>query len=224
MRQYTRRTYRKPKKYGSKWFGKRGSVYASAGRQLWKDVKYLKGLVNAETKFIDNAYTAQVISTTPSFYLMNGIGQGVTGNTREGISIRAKSLNVKMNVSSNATALSNVSRLIFFIDTQPNGLAPVVGDILQQTNVNGMRNLGNGYRFRILKDLRFTQVYSSESQQKTISVNIPLRFHTRYSVTGSTGTITDILTNSLYMMTIGDQAPATGALWAGDLRFRWIDN
>ena len=50
-RRKNRRNYRKKAKPRG-----RMEIYGDAGSQLWRDVKYLKGLVNVETKFVSTSY------------------------------------------------------------------------------------------------------------------------------------------------------------------------
>lgn len=190
---------------------------------LYKQVQQLKSQVSSEVKFVDTALSAQPIVSAGTVTLLNGLGLGDAANQREGISIKMKSINAKVNVSANATALTNVSRWIFFIDTQPNGAAPTPADLLQTPSVNAMRNLSYTKRFKVLKDFRWTQVATSESGMKVLSFNIPIyNTFTRYIIGAGGGAVADIATNSLYLLSIGDQV-TNGALWAGTIRFRFLD-
>lgn len=191
---------------------------------LYREVKQLKSRIGtAEVKFLDTALSGQPIVSGGTMTLLNGLGLGDAPNQREGISVTLKSVHVKINVSANATALTNVNRWIFFIDTQPNLTVPSGADLLLGPSVNAMRNLSFSKRFKVLKDYRWTQVATSESGMKTLQFDFPIRgFNTRYAVGAATGTIADIATNSLYLYSIGDQA-VNGAVWAGNIRLRYLD-
>ncbi len=170
----------------SKKMGRKKTYKKKYKPSLYREVQQLKSKVGtAEVKFVDTALSAQPIVSGGTMTLLNGLGLGDAANQREGISVTLKSINAKINVSANATALVNVNRWIFFIDTQPNGVVPAAADLLQTPSVNAMRNLSYTKRFKVLKDFRWTQVSTSESGMKTLSFNIPIRgCNTRYIVGG----------------------------------------
>jgi len=83
-KQYRRRPRRsyKPK---SRW-----SIYGQAGKQLWKDVKALKNLINVEFKVKDLVSTSTPSTTVPTTLLLNGLQKGDDYNSRDGRQVRWK--------------------------------------------------------------------------------------------------------------------------------------
>lgn len=124
---------------------------------------YNKYNIGKERKFYDVTPGNFVIPTaTGVFLLLFAPALGTEYNQRIGRKCVARSLYIRgrMNVdASNPLATASVGsqqiRMIVFADNQPNGLAPVIGDLLQGTDPSNQLNPNNRDRFRIIKDKYF---------------------------------------------------------------------
>lgn len=152
--------------------------------------------------------------------------QGDGPTNRTGIQVRSKSLTFKLNCAVGTSGV-NVNRFILFLDKQPNGVAPAIADLLTTggsvTPIDALRNLGNSKRFIVIRDMRWTQVSTSDSQQRVFEFTVPLKFLTQYYVGQNNGTVADIATNALWFMTVGDAALGNGSLMNGVIRYRFQD-
>jgi len=107
-------------------------------------------------------------------------------------------------------------------DMQANATAPVATDILQSDNIGGLTNLNNANRFKIIMDKEFK--FGSVDQttlvyKKYLKCKLPTQFNS-----GSAGTIGDIQTGSIYLVTY---SPNLGTALPGGLvsvRVRFSDN
>lgn len=217
--------YRRYRKYGrmAGRFIRRHATYRNfrRGVNVYRDLRYLKSVINVEKKYSDINATITP-STTPNIILLNGLQIGDTSTTREGQTIKMWSVQWKIVGTINTAATTTNVRVIVFRDRQPNGAAPTAANLLQNgTGINSPLNISFGRRFLVYYD-----------RQKTLSVNGTegmkmwgfkrLKFHTQYN-TGNVGDITDISTNSLYVLIMSDQATNTPSV-AYYFRIRWIDN
>lgn len=195
--------------------------YGDITRKVMQDVAYLRSLINVEFKHLENVNSA-TSSTTAALILLNGMAPGDTGETRDGQSIRMKSVLMRGTILVNPSATATVHRTMLFLDTQPNGAAPGIGDILDTaTNVLSPINISNGSRFKILKDL-FHNVDVAANPIITFQKFVKLGFHTKYNA-GTAGTIADITTNALYILHMSSEATNT-ATFNYYFRSRFIDN
>lgn len=198
----------------------RFGVYRAAGRQLWRDVMWLKSVVNVERKYSDITFN-NTVSDTENFQLLNGLTTGTSATTRNGQSIKIVSTFIRFYITMNASATTTQVRLFLFKDLQPNGAIPTSGQLLQDnSNILSPLLVAYGRRFKIFMDKLF--------RLDTNKLNIEFKkffkhkFHTEYN-TGTAGTIADITKNSLYVMMVSDQATNTPTVqfWS---RIRFIDN
>jgi len=124
---YKRRRYnrRRKRKRGRK------KIYGDAAGQLWKDVKYLKGLVNVETKFVSNSVGATGIHNLAwqNDYI-SGIAQGDQYYERDGNSVRVKKISANIKVENlGSGASSQTIRLILLRESAPRGSAPTMSEV-----------------------------------------------------------------------------------------------
>ena len=85
---------------------KRGSIYGSAAQQLWKDVKWLKSVINVEKKVLDTALLNQVILNTGLVVWMSTITTGTAYNQRTGIVVKASNIGLRMNLTYNSAIVT----------------------------------------------------------------------------------------------------------------------
>jgi hypothetical protein len=205
-------------------------VYGNAGKQLFKDVMYLKSLINVEHKFRDGVAAALVIgdSTAPQQILVNGMAQGSSENTRTGISIKVTELIIRYSVAVSTYTPVNV-RFLVVVDASPNGALFAVTDLFEDTvtgtnYVNSQFSVDNKQRFSILYDETFF-LNAVAFTTHEIQEQIPWEHHVEYNDTNSAG-IAGVNKWALYVYALSDSTatPANGPTLTGSSRINYIDN
>lgn len=184
-----------------------------------------------ELNFVDTTVAVNV-NTTGSVTLLNGMAQGTTASTRIGRRIQMKSIEFKLFVQADSTALTNVTRYAIVLDKQSNGAAPAFTDIYDAAAPTALRNISNKARFWVLYDsgLQVCIGNSATAAQGTDNTIRPLELYKRINIpvqynAGSAGTVGDIQTNGLFFVAIGNIAAGTAdATVAGYIRVRYDDS
>lgn len=210
------------KNYRKKTEPSRMQIYGAAGSQLVKDVALLKSLINTEAKYIDATSSLNILNSGVVVPL-NLCSQGTSVTTREGNSVKNKSLAGKYTAYWNTASVQTFQWIRFMIihDSQPNGVLPNINTILQTVNYLSPKNDAGRQRYRTLHDKTFCV-----SQQGNPNIEQDIYFklgdHTNYGL-GNAGTIADISTGAYYLVMISDVAlNGPGAAWY--TRMRFIDN
>jgi len=203
---------------------------APTNKSLNRKIKRIQN--DIELKYKDVYSAATDISTTTALTLLNGISQGDTTITRTGGQVRLTSVHIKGTVTADPlNLLSDQYRMMVVWDAQANGAAPTlsgtVTSILDVTTITDLLIAPYNYsamdRFKILMDKRViinrrvvadTDPATGATQEyqpivKPFNKRFKLGRTVRYAVNSSTGTITDISTNSLYFIVVGNVAPAS---------------
>lgn len=218
--------------------------YRSSKRRKTSRTKY-QGLVptyrgftprafrRGEWKYVDTSLGFD-INTGALGSLLNGLQPGSSASQRIGMNCEFKSLEFRARVTSTAaTGVDQYCRMLIVQDKQSNGVAPGIGDILINASTTAPRNLANRKRFRILWDKTFAMggnlnaagTPSTVPNLRNFKAYMKFRpaIRTEYN-TGVAGTIADINSNSLYLVTIGTEAAgATDAGLVGYIRLRYTD-
>ncbi len=186
---------------GLSWYEKKYSAKEVA-MKAWSAVKYVKELVNAETKSITTTVSLQDCTFDGTITHLSAIAQGITLSNRIGQSVFTKSLFIRGCVSANATTANDLVRIIIFRDTQNTGTAPVPADVIQVVGLvtaplTPMRREAHG-RFRILYS-SLMAFSNTGSQAKLFKAYIPLKKHIKYTGAAST----DEQKNQIYMLSLG---------------------
>lgn len=114
-----------------------------------------------------------------------------------------------------ATVGSTLNRLVIFLDSQPNGAAPAVTDLLVSASPSSQLNANNRDRFHILKDKVYALdacaidnagVNAENSWGRTI---IPIKIYKKLNLEtifngNDDGSISSINSGALYMFWIGN--------------------
>lgn len=209
-RNYTRYKKRMPQRVS----------YWSTAKQLWKDVTYLKSLINTEFKYKDTSANS-AISTSPNFQLLNGLARGDDSTDRDGRQVRIKSLQSNFLFTQHASATSTIVRCIFFIDKDANGATPNMTDVFEAATINAPRELDNRKRFVILKDWTVTLTSSGQTiKRQKVFKNLDMK--TVYD-DSTAGDITDISSNSLFLLLLSNEATNTPTV-NSYVRIRFVDN
>lgn len=214
----------------------RGTVYGAAGRQLWRDVKMLKSFVNTEFKYFDDStaftnipYVDPSGVGTPLIMSLNDIPTGDLGNTRNGMSVRIKSLQHSCTIANTTTSsLPCRVRMIFFLYLRPDGATPTLANLLDLSTdpdpINAFRNLNFKSSFSILKDRVFKMDTTAPQQEQEMRWYKRFNFHTTWTVNNTTGATSTQMKNGLYCLVFTDQAGAVLPRIRCMNRVRFIDN
>lgn len=178
-----------------------------------KNVKqYVKACMDkiVETKYTNISIAQANIPTagTVTGAVLCGITQGLTDGQRTGNHIRVRGIKYKGYFSDNTPS---VGRLIILWDHQPNGAVPAFGEIISQGDTNGTYNhdtvVGHGgSRFVVLYDTRaainpnIAATADIRLRSWDFKCNVPVTFD------GSTGTVTDLVTNNLVFAYVASAA------------------
>lgn len=201
---------------------KRGSIYGSAAQQLWKDVKWLKSVINVEKKVLDTALLNQVILNTGQVVWMSTITTGTAYNQRTGMVVKASNISLRMNLTYNSAGTDNQQLRVVLIYNKSltQGVTPAIGDILQNINTPlSPYNLDNVGDYVVLYDHKYD--LDSQRPQKQCNVYRKLHHHIRWDVSGDA--IADTETGHIFLFLLSDQA-ANGPSVDIYSRLRYVDN
>ncbi len=200
---------------------RRVGVYQAAGGQALRDLNRLRQFINAEIHYLDTVQTAVNITSTTTFVLLNGMQTGDTSITRTGQSIKMDGLDFRWYVTGNVTAVQVAFRLLVVVDKQPNNAIFAIGSLLNTATVVSPYTVGGQSRFVVLYDQTYS-LTTAGPLAANACVRIAANQHVEYN-TANAGDITDINTNSLYLLMISDQAVNVPIMY-GYLRLWFIDN
>lgn len=195
--------------------------YASMALSAFRLAKKVAYLANTEVKYDDTTIN-QPVEATGTTFLLNGISLGDTEDTRDGMSVKQLSVDVKLtfNVNPEQLEASTVVRYAIIHDKQSDGAIPALTDWLDTANVNSFRNLHNGKRFRVLLDRRI-QLNNDAKDTHLVTRHIPFVKHIRFSADGDTQAA--IASNALWLICLGSSISAPPFV-TGFTRVRYVDN
>lgn len=206
------------------------------GSALAPPVPYIpRGFSRQEWKFIDTA-VSQDLNTTPVLTLLNGLAPGNSASQRIGSKVSFMSLEFRWRARiTGTTGVVSNCRFLIVLDRQPNGAAiGAATDVLDAATTTSLRNLANRRRFKIMVDKVFTLggvlngagTGSAIPEMKTSKMYMKFRrpIVTEFNA-GVAGTVADIATNSLYLISLGTEAAGnTDGVLYGSLRLRYTDS
>lgn len=187
-----------------------------------------------EKKSVDLEGPVNVISTTPTFDLLNGIQEGSSFYNRIGRRINMVSLHLRgqIIVTGLGAGASEYLRVMVVYDRQPNGAAPAIADLLLDYNNAGATttssfshiNMNNADRFVMLADIPIAIPWNAQVAQlgdagavmdrtkNEVNINRFIRLkdlETHYKSSTNPAAIGDIATGALWLVTVGNQNAAT---------------
>lgn len=219
-RRYSRRRRyrRKPR---SRW-----QVYGAAGKQLWRDVNYLRSLVNAELHHKDYSFTANSISSSGVINNLGEIAIGDNINNRTGNKVLPRWLSANFQLYN--TVANDFVRIIFFQWLENS--VPAVTDILANSDpYSFLADESTGNRrdrsIRVLKNITRTIVSGQDKEVQQFHINVDLnpvrtKIKTHIEFKGSE---TDGIHGQVYMLMIGTQAVNT-SFFSGRTKLTFYDN
>jgi hypothetical protein len=170
-----------------------------------------------ESKFL-TMYGGLSCDASGAILLLNGLHLGYAIDQRLGRSVLMDRIDMHLDSSVNAsTGADQIQRILLVLDHQPNGAALTITDVLDSVNPISQPNLANRSRFVILHDDQFVLNASGEPYSQRVNsyhhmLNQKIVFND-----GNAGDISDITTNSLYLITFSNVASgsASGSLSVG---------
>ena len=184
----------------------------------------------SELKFKDNSFITNI--TTAGVILPNtnslvNIAVGTGPNERIGRQIKVKSINAYLTLQKNSSSYAcDTIRLMLVLDTQCNGTAPAITDILQTASVNSFRNMANSKRFVVLKDSEINITSATHDGTNFATVHRQLQFFRKvnysieYDQNLNTGALSTIRSNNLFLVALTSYASITVN---GTVRIRYDD-
>lgn len=193
------------KTYGRKRYVRKRYVRKRAYRRRYQP--------RPEIKYADGAFAQTLAGSTTTFYLLNGIAQGVQVNNRIGNQVSFTKFQNRfsltlVNAMGGAPAGSIAGRIMLVLDKQPNGAIFAITDLLVAATTVSFNNLDNRQRFRVWKDMRFTLDASSNDTSINRTYMISKRLKTTYNL--ATNVVGAIRSNSVYMIIIFDAPTVAG--------------
>lgn len=158
---------------------------------------FVKNLVNAETKnhILQNTIPAATANTW-TYQNLNGIPQGDTSSSRDGDSVKNKSITIRGTIDMNDAVISQIQhiRLVLFkmrnAQTSPNSseLWQLPADYNTPRNANFIKH------YKIIHEKKITIARNNNATSKSINWSFPLKSHTEYATVSSV-----IATNAYYL-------------------------
>lgn len=213
-------------KYRGAWGPSTGTRYRSARRVFRRRGPYRTGgfygasvRPRMERKVVDVATYEYGCNTTGSVTLLNGCATGTDMTERIGRMVKTVSVQVRGYITTDAASdatVGQLARVMVVEDSQTNGVAPTITDILQTATSLSFMNLNNRERFKVHYDLivnigprvvTATQAVAGDKSTEVVNwykkVNIPVTFE------GTGATSASISSGGLYLVTIGNVAAGT---------------
>jgi len=188
---------------------------------------------SAELKFFDTALSFGVDATgeVPATGQLVLIPQGVTESTRVGRKATIKSIQMKFlaQFAPGAAATAASHAFVYLVqDTQCNGAAAAITDVLTGTNMSAaLINLANSGRFKIIKKWKARCVSTAGATTAYNNTVQHFEWYKKCSIpieySSTTGAITEIRSNNLFLLAGSDTASDDTITIGGTCRVRFSD-
>lgn len=179
---------------------------------------------------MDTAQFQSDFDTTGTLTLLNGVATGTDFTNRIGRKVCWKSILVQGNIQNEGDpSTTNLCRFMIFYDSQPNGAAPTVADVLTAATSTSPLNLNNRDRFRMIMDKFYalgsisTTATQAVSDRTTALIHKYKKLNLETIFDGTTAAIGDIQSGSIYCLTMGTVAAGTTYEANVSIRLRFTD-
>lgn len=190
-------------------------------------------LARQELKAFDTTLAFNFDSTgeVPATGQLSLVQTGDAFNNRDGAVIQVKSIQARGTVTfvPGAAATATTTVYMYIVqDRQANGAACAVTDVLTSSNLGvALGNVPNQYRFKILKRVVFnftspagvSAAYNNASLPFDEYIKFPVPIEMRY--TASTGAITDVASNNIFLLAGSDGNSDDSCALQGTARLRF---
>jgi len=190
----------------------------------WEGVGKVTGF-NTEIKRVDSGLAPAVVTYTGNMVSATLTAEGSEYNQRDGHSIKAVAMELRLAAWANATAaqLVNRFRFIVFIDWENQGAQPLPSAILETIGSNTATESpfqhDNVERFQVIADEFGTATPGVVPWSKVLK--IPLNHHVRYA--GSTAVDGSAREGHIYILHISSEV-TNGAYMTSYARVSYVDN
>ncbi len=178
---------------------------------------------NSEVKFVDTTRASATVSSGGDTTAVSLIAEGSTVSQRDGESVRAHGLELRISGFYNNTAAQNSIRCLVVVDAESNGAVPAVTDVLETvgtgTSLNSPWAHLGAPRFDVVLDETFN-LGLSPSQFVATRV-IPLHHHVRF--TGAGGAIANAKEGNVFVLLFSDVITNMPSA-EFTTRFHYVDN
>lgn len=172
---------------------------------------------------VDTTFAPPLVTAFASPQLLNGVAEGTSASTRIGRRILMKSFQYRAILDQ--TEGSNVSqhRILVVYDKQPNGVAPIMGDILQFNGFLSPLRLVNSDRFVVIID-EITEMAPTSNLNVSSHRYRKVNLETIFSGTG--GAVANMNSGAVWMSIANNSDPTIGTVTGAfvSTRIRYIDN
>lgn len=222
--------YTKQKK--NRYSGKRRfQNYHRGGKQLYKDVMYIKSLVNSELHYDYASYTNQNISSTGSIYHFSAIAQGDTNAQRSGNTCLPRYLNLVFTLHNTEGNVFDVVRMLIF--RWKDNSTPTIADVFENASMPVYSPLNDNIsgnskdrQIDVIKNKIFLTGGESPSNggllyKKVIDLNPPsktVKDHIKFNDAATTDEV-----GGIYMILVGRQ-PVNFTIFEGMHKLSFHDN
>lgn len=241
---YKRKSQGKQSKGGYKKRKVDNNVVSSP--RIWPPIADRQDSTGPEKKHIDTAPAIYQANTTAVVTLLNGCVRGTDSGERVGRKVTMTSVFVRgycqleESVSGNNGPLfapCQLARLMIVYDRQPTGATPAITEFLNSSLSYAQLNYDNRDRFSIIADYQAVlgpfavattgvAIFSSfDNCGKEVNIYRSLRLPTIFNATNG-GTVADINSGALWMVTIGNVAAGTDtdANFRVSVRVKYLDD
>lgn len=207
-----KKNYRPRRRKRTRW-----QNYSGAARQLARDVRLLKQVVNTEFKHLDSSISVTDIDYSGDLTVLNNPAQGLDDEQRVGDSIKVQKVDIRCHFNHTSNC---VVRLIVFWD-QCNTINST-SEFLEYSGsalaVDSFKDNDNRFLTKVLYD-RVFNINTAQTLQYVVRKTIHIGKHTQFDEDTTT-----INTGALKLIFVSDQAPTTNVGSVGYARVYYTDN
>jgi len=209
---YKRRFKKRTNGGSSRW-----QNYSRAGKQLWKDVKMLKGLVNTEFKSYETTNSGNPTTSGLAYALYTPVqGDGISQIS--GQSSRLKSIQLYIETEKHASATDTRFRYALVLDKE--GARSLSLAMIWDDAYSAFRNLDERKDIVILKEGKWRLDTDDLGKQVNIYKKLDMKVIMNSS---NSGTYTSVKANNLWLFVWSSENTNTPT-FAYRSRARFIDN
>lgn len=220
---YKKKYSRSGKPYYKK---RRGNIYyrrsVNKADKALSLAKYAVRSLNVEVKSVTKSVTAQSVGTTGVIFNLAEIPQGDGFNNRDGRSVKIQQLNMKGTMTIDPTVQQTRMRILIVKKIDNNLTLPTIGEVLDSSIINSLRNLNNTDNLKVLSDKRYA-IDQSTNSNILWSINKQMSMRQQYQIGATGGVGTNLERNGLYLIALSDQTITVPNL-TFQSRVRFVDN